>query len=87
MFCSTPASIQGQVGWVLEEPGIVEIVPALGKGLEGDDLWGTSQSKPSHGSMILSISASHSSNFLQNLPIPSQQKIQETEELLPLLSW
>lgn len=31
--CPTPGSVQGQVAWGLEQPGLVEAVPAHGKGL------------------------------------------------------
>jgi len=31
--CPLPGSIQGQVGWSSEKPGVVEDVPAHGKGV------------------------------------------------------
>jgi len=33
-----PGSVQGHVGWSSEQPGLVEDVPANGRGLELDDL-------------------------------------------------
>jgi len=36
--CPLPGSDQGQVGWGLEHPGLVEGVPARGRGLELDEL-------------------------------------------------
>jgi len=30
--CSLPGSAQGQVGWSSEQPGLVEVVPAHGRG-------------------------------------------------------
>jgi len=37
--CPLPGSVQGQVGWSSEQPGLVEDVPARGRGgLELDDL-------------------------------------------------
>ena len=33
-----PGSVQGQVGWGFEQPGLVEGVPAHGRGLGLDDL-------------------------------------------------
>jgi len=30
--CALPGSVQGQVGWGFEQPGLVEGVPALGRG-------------------------------------------------------
>jgi len=36
--CPLPGSVQGQVGWSSEQPGLVEAVPAHGRGLEPDDL-------------------------------------------------
>ena len=36
--CPLPGSAQGQVGWAFEQPGLVEGVPAHGRGLEPDDL-------------------------------------------------
>jgi len=36
--CLLPESVQGQVGWGSEPPGVVEGVPAQGRGLEPDDL-------------------------------------------------
>jgi len=32
--CPLPGSVQGQVGWGFEQPGLVEGVPAHGRGLE-----------------------------------------------------
>jgi len=31
--CSLPGSVQGQAGWGFEKPGLVEGVPAHGKGV------------------------------------------------------
>ena len=31
--CPIPGSVQGQVGWGFEEPGLVEGVPAHGRGV------------------------------------------------------
>jgi len=31
--CPLPGSVQGQVGWSCEQPGLVEGVPAPGKGV------------------------------------------------------
>ena len=31
--CPLPASVQGQVGWSSEQPGLVEDVPAHGRGV------------------------------------------------------
>jgi len=31
--CPLPVSVQGQVGWVFEQPGLVEDVPAHGRGV------------------------------------------------------
>jgi len=31
--CSLPGGVQGQVGWGFEPPGLVEDVPAHGRGL------------------------------------------------------
>ena len=31
--CPIPGSVQGQVGWGFEQPGLVEGVPAHGRGL------------------------------------------------------
>lgn len=42
-------SAKGQVG---QGPGLVEHVPAHGKGLEVDELEGPFQSKPFYGSVI-----------------------------------
>jgi len=36
--CPLPRSVQGQAGWSSEQPGLVEDVPAHGRGLELDDL-------------------------------------------------
>ena len=36
--CPLPGRVQGQVGWSSEQPGLVEDVPADGKGVEPDDL-------------------------------------------------
>jgi len=36
--CSLPGSVQGQVGWGFEEPGLVEGVPAYGRGLGMGDI-------------------------------------------------
>ena len=36
--CPIPGSVQGRVGWGFEQPGLVEGVPAHGRGLELDDL-------------------------------------------------
>ena len=50
--CPLPGSVQGQVGWGFEQPGLVEGVFACGGGLELDDLQGPSQPKPFYDSMI-----------------------------------
>ena len=50
--CSLPGSVQGQAGWGFEQPGLVEGVPAHGRGLELDDLYGPFQPKPFYDSMI-----------------------------------
>jgi len=31
--CALPGSVQGQVGWGFEQPGLVEGVPAHGRGV------------------------------------------------------
>jgi len=36
--CPLPGSVQGQVGWSSEQPGLVDYVPAHGRGLEPDEL-------------------------------------------------
>ena len=36
--CPLPGSVQGQVGWSCEHPGLVEDVPATGRGGGPDDL-------------------------------------------------
>jgi len=36
--CPLPGSVQGQTEWGFEQPGLVEDVPAHGRGLEPDDL-------------------------------------------------
>ena len=36
--CPLPASVQGQAEWSSEHPGLVEGVPAHGRGVEPDDL-------------------------------------------------
>ena len=36
--CPLPGSVQGQVGRGFEQPGLVEGVPAHGRGVELDDL-------------------------------------------------
>ena len=36
--CPLPGNVQGQAGWSSEHPGLVEGVPADGRGLEQDDL-------------------------------------------------
>jgi len=36
--CPLPGRVQGQVGWVWEQPGLVEGVPACGRGLGLDRL-------------------------------------------------
>ena len=41
-----PGSVQGQTGWGFEQPGLVEGIPAHGKGLDLDDLQGPFQPKP-----------------------------------------
>ena len=32
--CPIPGSVQGQFGWGFEQPGLVEGVPAHGRGIE-----------------------------------------------------
>ena len=56
LYCivySIPVSVQGQVGRALEQPGIVEGVPAPAVGLDLDGLYSPFQPKPFYGSMIL----------------------------------
>jgi len=36
--CPLPGRVQGQAGWSSEQPGLVEGVPAHGRGLEPGDL-------------------------------------------------
>jgi len=36
--CPLPGSVQGQVGWGSDQPGLVEGVPSRGRGLELNDL-------------------------------------------------
>jgi len=36
--CPIPGSAEGQAGWGSEQPGLVEGVPAHGRGFELDDL-------------------------------------------------
>jgi len=36
--CPLPGSVQGQVGWGFEQPGLVEGVPVHGRGVELHDL-------------------------------------------------
>lgn len=48
-----PGSVQGQVGWGFEQPGIVEGVPAHSGGLELDDLKGPFQPQTFNNSVIL----------------------------------
>ncbi|XP_051470795.1 uncharacterized protein LOC127382792 [Apus apus] len=50
--CPIPGSVEGQVGWGLEQPGLVGDVPAQGRRLGLDDLQGPFQLKPFHDSMI-----------------------------------
>ena len=38
MAAPLPGSVQGQVGWGFEQPGLVEGVPARGRGVRLDDL-------------------------------------------------
>ncbi|KAJ7411391.1 hypothetical protein WISP_102642 [Willisornis vidua] len=44
--CPIPGSVQGQVGWGSEQPGLVEGVPAHSRVLKLDDLPGPFQPKP-----------------------------------------
>ena len=46
-------SIQGQVGWGFEQPGLMGGVPAYSRGVEIDDLKGPSQQKQFYDSIIL----------------------------------
>ena len=46
-------SLQGQVGWGIEQPGLVGDVPAHDRGLELDDLSGPFQPKELFDSMIV----------------------------------
>lgn len=48
-----PGSVQGQAGWGLEEPGLVEGVPAHGRGW--DDLPGLFQHKPFSDSVTVAV--------------------------------
>ena len=52
--CPLPGSIQGQPGWVSEQPGLEGGVPAYSRGLELGDLKGLFQPKPLYDSRILS---------------------------------
>jgi len=36
--CPLPGRVQGQLGWSSEHPGLVEDVPADGRGVEPDEL-------------------------------------------------
>ena len=36
--CPIPGSVQGHVGWGLEQPALVEDVPAHGRGVEPDEI-------------------------------------------------
>jgi len=51
--CPLPGGIQGQAGWVFEQPGLAGRVPAYRRGLEPHDLKGPFQPKPLHESMIV----------------------------------
>jgi len=51
--CPLPGRAQGQVGQGFQQPGLVEEVPACGRGLEPDDLLGPFQPKPFRDSMKL----------------------------------
>jgi len=53
--CPLLGRIQGQVGWSSEHPGLVEDVPAHGRGLEPDDLQGPFQPKPFYDSMTKNV--------------------------------
>ena len=44
--CTLSAGIQGQAGWVLEQPGLLGGIPVYSRGLELDDLKGPFQPKP-----------------------------------------
>lgn len=46
-------SLQVQVGWDIEQPGLVGDVPSPGRGLEPDDLSGPFQPKPLFDSMTV----------------------------------
>jgi len=46
-----PWHVQGQAGRGFEQPGVVEDVPARGRGLELDDLKGPFQPKPFYDSL------------------------------------
>jgi len=49
--CPLPGSAQGQVGWSSEQPGLVEDVPAHGRGVGTRDLYDPFQPKPFYDSM------------------------------------
>lgn len=36
--CLISRSVQGQVGWIFEQPGLMESIPAYGRVLELNDL-------------------------------------------------
>jgi len=50
--CPLPGSVQGQAGQGFEQPGLVEGVPAHGRGVRLDDLQGPFQPKPFCNSVI-----------------------------------
>ena len=52
LWMPLPGSIQGQAGWVFEEPGLEGGVPAYRRGLELGDLKGPFQPKPFYDSVL-----------------------------------
>jgi len=59
--CPLSVSVQGQVGWGFEEPGVVEGVSAHGRRLELDGLEGPFQPKLFYDSVIQSRDPEHES--------------------------
>lgn len=55
----SPRSIQGQVGWGPDQPGLVEVGPACGRGLEPGNPF---QPKSFHDSMVISSLPEHEHN-------------------------
>jgi len=63
--CSIPGAAQGQIGWGPGHPGLVEGVPAHGKGIGPGDLHGASQPKTFYDFMtvVRGLSKNYVSNF------------------------